>query len=92
VDCFDTGAFQPNHVLRAISMELNFILPISIAFSLLPWTLIMLWYIHPAAGKYSVGRVLDSGNDCSFVVGDAYIFILLINNLPRERWIPEMKR
>lgn len=39
-------------------MPINFILPISIAFSLLAWTLIMRWYIHPFAKNYPIDKVI----------------------------------
>jgi hypothetical protein len=40
-------------------MPIHFILPISITFSLVAWTLIMLWYIHPVTVKYPINRVIE---------------------------------
>jgi len=39
-------------------MPIDFILPLSITFSLLTWSLIMLWYIHPLLKKYPLEQVL----------------------------------
>lgn len=39
-------------------MPIDYILPISIAFSLTAWTLIFRWYIHPVAKKHPLHRVL----------------------------------
>jgi hypothetical protein len=40
-------------------MPINFILPISITFSIVAWTLIMRWYIHPVTKKYPINRALE---------------------------------
>lgn len=40
-------------------MPIDFILPISIIFSLVAWTLIMRWYIHPVLKKYPVKKVIE---------------------------------
>ena len=39
-------------------MSIDLILPISITFSLVSWSLIMLWYIHPFLKKYPLEQVL----------------------------------
>ncbi len=39
-------------------MPVDLILPISISFSLLAWSLIMYWYIHPVAKEYPLERAL----------------------------------
>ena len=39
-------------------MYIDFILPLSITFSMLAWTLVFRWYIHPASKKYSVEQVV----------------------------------
>ena len=40
-------------------MSIDLILPLSITFSLIAWTLIMRWYIHPVAKRYSIERVIE---------------------------------
>jgi hypothetical protein len=40
-------------------MPIDLILPISITFSLVAWTLIMRWYIHPVIKKYPIEKVIE---------------------------------
>ena len=40
-------------------MYIDFILPLSIMFSMLAWTLIFRWYVHPVSNRYSTGQVLE---------------------------------
>ncbi len=40
-------------------MTTELILPTSITFSLLAWTLIMRWYIHPVIKKYPIEKVIE---------------------------------
>lgn len=40
-------------------MPIDFILPISITFSLVAWSLITSWYIHPALKQYPVKQAIE---------------------------------
>ena len=39
-------------------MPVDLILPVSITFSLIAWTLIMLWYVHPNIKTYPIDEVI----------------------------------
>ena len=40
-------------------MPIDFILPLSITISLIVWSLIMRWYIHPAVKQYPIEQVVE---------------------------------
>lgn len=40
-------------------MPIELILPISITFSLIAWSLIMYWYIHPILKQYSIEKAIE---------------------------------
>lgn len=40
-------------------MPIDFILPISITFALVAWSLVMYWYIHPLLKQYPLARALE---------------------------------